>query len=519
MGSLFKSKTTTSKAPFQNNPWGPQEEYLLSGFNHARSALQNGASDFYRDQVADLNTPQINIANSGMALGRLGTGLGTNQIDQGRNLSGYLYGAGGALNKLDRLGQGIGQIGNASANTQNTFADGASGIGDQMASLGSRANSEAHDAGNLLQLMAAKNADSGSAEATAASGFARGISDLSDFYAGSLNGNIGATDAISRGIIARSNDFIGNGDVSGILSDATRISDNPHLQSQIDAAIGDVNRGFQETQAQINSNASGAGGMNSTRAAVMESKALEAAQRNAAQISAGMRSDAYNTGLNTALSNKSQNAGLLNTQLSAGQQQMGLNDQRINVAGQDLSTRLNANQQYMQGAQMGQATRNDAFMQTAQGLDTSLGGYDAALAGLDGNLSAKTGAGSMANAAGSTALAGATGAFDALSSNNQYRGSLGQFGTELARGGYETASGADQNQFDWASIFQQQRQNEIDGRRENATGLMDFVNQYMSAVGGNYGSYGYGSQVAKSASPFQQVAGAAASIFGGLKGF
>jgi len=552
MGGLFKSKTKTTKQPFESNPWKPQQPYLLEGFEQALEQLNGsiGGLGQIKDPVANLNPKQLEQLNKGIFHGNQAQKVGSQVVQQGQNLSGLLNNASGKLNQIDQQAQHLINQGNFFANAQHGAAQNLTQTGNQFGQVGQQANAAAQNAGTNLLNLSSQFGQAGLRDTTAIGGMigqyrnqnvqganqfahnAQGISNLSGNYAQHLTQNTNQSRQASNGVLNRSNQMIGDGTVSGVVSDAQMVADNPYLQSQIDNAISDVQRGFEGTQAQINANASGAGGMNSTRAALLESKALESAQRTAGNISSQMRSDAYNTGLNTALQNKSQNNALLNTQLGAGQQQIGINDQQIAIAGQDLQSRLAANNQYGQGqqmatdarntavnqslnnAQLAQGIRNDQFSQAALGHNTRLSGYDQLMAGLQGKTGAQTAAGGLLNSAGNTALnAGSTG-LEALMGNNAQRVQLGGLGQDLINSGFGLTFGGNASALDAATRFQQQQQNEIDGRLNfNRQGL-DLVAQYLGAIGGNYGSNGFQSTTSKSASPFQQIVGGASSLIG-----
>ncbi len=86
-----------------------------------------------------------------------------------------------------------------------------------------------------------------------------------------------------------------------ILGNAAKYAGSPELQAQIDAAQNDVKRTFQEdTLPGINRAAVVGGNVNSSRTGVAEGIARRGAEDQAAKISAGMRSDAWNNGLRAA---------------------------------------------------------------------------------------------------------------------------------------------------------------------------------------------------------------------------
>ena len=82
-----------------------------------------------------------------------------------------------------------------------------------------------------------------------------------------------------------------------IVSGAGKFADNPYMQGQIDAALGDVRKAFDRDVAGINSASAGTGNINSTRAGALEARALDDAMDRGAAISSGMRGAAYDRGL------------------------------------------------------------------------------------------------------------------------------------------------------------------------------------------------------------------------------
>lgn len=113
-----------------------------------------------------------------------------------------------------------------------------------------------------------------------------------------------------------------------ILNNASRFADNPALQGQIDAALGDVRKAFDRNVGDINSGASATGNINSTRAGTLEAYAQDDAMDRAAAISSGMRGDAWNRGVELA-------SGNLSDQFS---QALGANSQLGQAAGMGVDT-------------------------------------------------------------------------------------------------------------------------------------------------------------------------------------
>lgn len=310
--NFFKPSYDEVKSPFEQNPWGPQQQYLKKGFNQSGKALNRALNHIPKDFTANLNGAQD------------------------RSLSG-----------IKQLGQGV-----------------------------------QRQAGNMMD-----------------QGFGAAKTGIQQY------GN--QTEAIW--------DRANNNQTNSIINDASKYANNPYLQSQIDYALGDVDRNFRDQVGGINSGATGTGNINSTRAGVLEAQALDNAQRTAGGISSGMRMDAYNTGLGMA----------------QGQNQFQTN------------AMLAANQATGQGIGMG--------------MDMAQQGYGMGMQGLSDKLNA-------------------------------------------------------------ATAYQTQKQNEIDGRLAKWKYPLDLTGQYMSNVGGSYGSEGFGTQVSKNASGFQQLVGAAGTLIGGWRG-
>lgn len=115
-----------------------------------------------------------------------------------------------------------------------------------------------------------------------------------------------------------------------IIANAGKFSDNPHIQANIDAALGDVRKAFDRNVGDINSAATGTGNINSTRAGTLEAYAADDAMDRAAAISAGMRGDAFSQGMSLA-------SGNLSDQFA---QSIGANQQVAQGAGMGLDTAL-----------------------------------------------------------------------------------------------------------------------------------------------------------------------------------
>lgn len=123
------------------------------------------------------------------------------------------------------------------------------------------------------------------------------------------------------------------------LAGASAYADNPYTQGMVDGALRDVNRSLQTGIAQNNANAVGSGNINSTRAGVTEALLTTAAQDRAADISAGIRGNAYDRGLTLAANQQQQG---FNNQLAANQQGIVGASAGASMVNQGLTTGLNA---------------------------------------------------------------------------------------------------------------------------------------------------------------------------------
>lgn len=148
MGSLFKSKTKVTQAPFESNPWEPQQDYLKGGFSKAETALDKalGMNGGITDYTADLNDMQTTAVN-----GLFNTGTGTAQ-----NIGGQMVAAGGDL---------AGALGQYAQNAQQMFgtstADRTGMIRDQGMQMAEnpyiqgQIDAVARDANQMLSLQSA----------------------------------------------------------------------------------------------------------------------------------------------------------------------------------------------------------------------------------------------------------------------------------------------------------------------------------------------------------------------------
>ena len=136
-------------------------------------------------------------------------------------------------------------------------------------------------------------------------------------------------------------------------NNAGQYMNNSLLNSQIDAASTDVVRNLQENQLTgIASNAAGSGNSGSSRAGVAAGIATRGAGDRIGDISANMRGQAYNTGLNIEANRASQNAGFQQQANQSNQSAYNNNMQYGAGVGQNAYNTNQQNQQF--GASMAQ---------------------------------------------------------------------------------------------------------------------------------------------------------------------
>jgi len=86
MGGFFKSKTTVTKEPFEQNPWAPQQDSLKKGFSEAGQSLGQAQQQFgaIKDYTADLNSGQTNAIKNITSFGNnQAQGVAGRAISQG----------------------------------------------------------------------------------------------------------------------------------------------------------------------------------------------------------------------------------------------------------------------------------------------------------------------------------------------------------------------------------------------------------------------------------------------------
>lgn len=92
--------------------------------------------------------------------------------------------------------------------------------------------------------------------------------------------------------------FHPSGSVNGTIADAGLYADNPYISGQVDAAMRDANRQVYEGQIpQSQRNAALSGNTNSSKSALSEGVIKRGLAEKTADVSAGLRGDAYNHGL------------------------------------------------------------------------------------------------------------------------------------------------------------------------------------------------------------------------------
>jgi hypothetical protein len=144
------------------------------------------------------------------------------------------------------------------------------------------------------------------------------------------------------GVVANSQDLFNRGGVDptrATIQGASAYADNPYTQGIIDASLRDVNDNLQLGIGRNNAAAVGSGNINSTRAGVTEALLTRAAEDRAADISSGVRANAYDRGL--ALAANQQQQGFTN-QLAANQQGLAGASAGASLVNQGLTTGLNA---------------------------------------------------------------------------------------------------------------------------------------------------------------------------------
>lgn len=179
-----------------------------------------------------------------------------------------------------------------------------------------------------------------------------------------------------------------------IINQAGQYADNPYVNGLIDATGRDVVRQLNEQQLpSLARAASGAGNTNSTRAGVESAIMQRGAQDRLADISSGIRSQFFGTGLNMAQNQYNQNLSNMldaNSQLlNAGQFGAGLIDAGQQFAGNNFNLGQAAGGVFQNQNQNQLNAAKDQFNETWQNPLSAI----QALSGIQANTTAKTAAG------------------------------------------------------------------------------------------------------------------------------
>jgi hypothetical protein len=151
-------------------------------------------------------------------------------------------------------------------------------------------------------------------------------SNVSNSAIAALLGGLGPAGSVGSNASSLFGEFRGD-PTAGILASAGAYANNPYVDGMIDAASRDVTRNLYEGDLPaLNLGAIGTGNTNSSRTGVAEGILRRGAEDRVGDISAGIRGDAYNKGLDTASGVWSNRANQL----------LGANDQLGNLFGTGL---------------------------------------------------------------------------------------------------------------------------------------------------------------------------------------
>lgn len=113
--------------------------------------------------------------------------------------------------------------------------------------------------------------------------------------------------------------FAGNDPTQANINTANQYANNPYISGQVDAAMQDANRNFNEnTLPGIDRNAVGHGTLYSTRQGIAQGIAERGLQEQAANTSSALRGQAWNTGLQAAQQAQTNQLGALGALGSVG---------------------------------------------------------------------------------------------------------------------------------------------------------------------------------------------------------
>lgn len=108
-------------------------------------------------------------------------------------------------------------------------------------------------------------------------------------------------------------------DTAGTIADAGMYADNPYLSSMVDAAMRDANRStYEENIPQVRRQAALSGNTNSSRTGAREAILERGNMDRAADVSASLRGNAYDTGLQAAQSQRAMELARLGDVTSQG---------------------------------------------------------------------------------------------------------------------------------------------------------------------------------------------------------
>lgn len=196
-----------------------------------------------------------------------------------------------------------------------------------------------------------------------------------------------------------------------IIDQAGMYANNPYVDGMIDASSRDVMRQFgEQTMPGMNRAFAGTGNTNSSRAGVESAIAQRGAQDRLADISSGIRSQFFGTGLGMAQNQFNQNLqnmmGANSNLLNAGQFGAGLINSGQNFAGNNFNQGLAAGGVFQN---QNQNVLNGNMAQFNESIQNPLAVYGA-LSGAAGNTQAKTTAGVSTQPSIASQIGGAIGA-------------------------------------------------------------------------------------------------------------
>jgi hypothetical protein len=258
MGSLFGGGTTTSSSTSSSAPWGPQGAALTTAFNDAGNTLNKnlGAGPYPGNFVAGSNPTLASAITAG---GNYASGL----------FPGLASGAQSAGTTL--MGGAPTYLGNAENIASNGIAGPNSGL---MSSLNGYGTGQTAATGPNAALSSALNS-------AAVSG------------ANSLNGFTGTLQAAANQGLANP--------TQQIEANAQTYANSPQTQAELAATNNAINQTLNEqTLPGLNRGAAAEGDLNSSRAAMGQGMAQQAAATAEGQADANIENNAYNTGMGTA---------------------------------------------------------------------------------------------------------------------------------------------------------------------------------------------------------------------------